>query len=198
MTDMYENPKYFHDLMEYITRNVIRRMNAHREWSWDHDPDYQGNREHKGNWGYADDSIAMFSTEQFKEFVLPYTRRLFNEFYDGNGCNIHLCGDATHHFKFLADTFNVKAFNTGFPVDHGWLRKQLGPDIQIDGGPTIMLVKDGTPEQIETEVKRICESGVMEGGKFVLIAANNLAPCTPVENIRALYDAGKKYGKPWK
>ena len=156
-------------------------MKAHRQWAWDHNPDYKGNRQHRGAFGYADDSIAMLSTEQFKEFILPYTERLFNEFHDGNGCNIHLCGNATHHFKFLADTFNVKAFNTGFPVDHGWLRKQLGPEIQIDGGPTIMLV-------------RICESGVMEGGRFVLIAANNLAPCTPVENIRALYDAGKKYG----
>jgi len=36
---------------------------------------------------------------------------------------------------------------------------------------------------------------VLEGGRFVLIAANNLAPCTPVANIRALYEAGKRYGR---
>jgi uroporphyrinogen-III decarboxylase len=195
MTDMYENPKYFHDLMDYVTRNTIVRMKAHRKWAWDNDPDYKGNRLYRGLFSYADDSIAMLSTEQFKEFILPYTKRLFDEFHDGNGCRIHLCGNATHHFKFLADEFNVKSFDTGFPVDHGWLRKQLGPEIEISGGPTIMLVKNGTPGQIDAEVKRICESGVLEGGRFILIAANNLAPCTPVENIKALYEAGKKYGR---
>ncbi|MFZ2656928.1 MAG: uroporphyrinogen decarboxylase family protein [Victivallales bacterium] len=195
MTDMFDNPKYFHDLMDYITRNTIRRMKAHREWNWDHDPDYRGNHRHKGGFFYADDSIAMLSCEQFKEFILPYMKRIFDEFHDGGGCTIHLCGNATHHFKFLAGEFNVKSFDTGFPVDHGWLRKQLGPGIEISGGPTIMAVKDGTTEQIVSEARRICESGVMEGGRFILIAANNLAPCTPVENINALYEAGKRYGR---
>lgn len=196
MTDMYVNPQYYHDLMKYITRNIIRRMRVHREFWWDHDPDYNGNRQHRGCFFYADDSIAMLSPDQFKEFVLPYTKQIFDEFSDGSSfCSIHLCGNATHHFKFLADTFNVKSFDTGFPVDHGKLRHELGADIKIQGGPTVMLVKDGTPEQIAAEVRRICESGVMDGGKFILIAANNLAPCTPVENIMALYEAGKKYGR---
>ena len=34
----------------------------------------------------------------------------------------------------------------------------------------------------------------MEGGRFILIAANNLAPCTPIENTEVLYEAGKIYG----
>ncbi|MCF6176994.1 MAG: hypothetical protein L3J71_14640 [Victivallaceae bacterium] len=195
MCDMYENPKYYHDLMDFVTRTTIARMKVHRDWAWDNDPDYKGDRKYKGAFNYADDSIALISPEQFKEFVLPYQKRLFDEFYDGRGCSIHLCGDATHHFKFLADEFNVRSFDTGFPVDHGKLRQELGPDIQINGGPTIMLVKDGTPEQIGAEVKRICESGVLEGKRFILIAANNLAPCTPVENLKALYEAGKKYGR---
>ena len=195
MTDMFDNPKYFHHLMEYITRNLIKRMKAHQKWMWDHDPDYQGNRQHRGDFFYADDSIAMLSADQFKEFVLPYMTRIFNEFNDGNGCTIHLCGNATHHFKFLAETFNVRTFDTGFPVDHGWLRGQLGPAVEIYGGPTVMTVKDGTDGQITAEIKRICASGVMAGGKFILIAANNLAPCTPVENIATLYQAGKQFGE---
>ena len=162
-------------------------MMRHREWA---------GTPQRGAFFYADDSIAMLSQEQFQEFVLPYWKRIFAEFHDPKEpSSIHLCGDATHHFKFLADTFNVKTFDTGFPVDHGKLRKELGPDVHINGGPTIMLVKDGTPEQIEREVARVCSSGVLEGKRFTLIAANNLAPCTPVRNIQALYEAGKKHGR---
>ena len=57
------------------------------------------------------------------------------------------------------------------------------------------LLRDGKPEQIRKEVKRICESGIMEGGRFVLREANNLAPCTPIENVEAMYAAGKEYGR---
>lgn len=193
MCDMYENPEYYHDLMDYITRNYIARRKAHIRYWKENDPDFDESSYMTK--GFVDDSIAMLSTDQFKEFVMPYWKRYLDEFYDGSGLAIHLCGDATHHFKFLAGEFNVTSFDTGFPVDHGKLRKELGPDIQISGGPTIMLIKDGTPEEIEKETKRICESGILDGGKFVLIAANNLAPCTPVENLQALYEAGKKYGK---
>jgi hypothetical protein len=78
---------------------------------------------------------------------------------------------------------------TGFPVDHGWLRRELGPEVRISGGPSVMLVKDGPVSAIRNQVRDICESGIMEGGKFILIAANNMAPSTPVEHeatVRAL------------
>ena len=123
-----------------------------------------------------------------------YHKRFFDEFSDGSPASMHLCGDATHHFKFLADKFNVRLFDTGFPVDHGKLRRELGPDVTIQGGPTIMEILSGNEESITREVERICKSGVMEGGKFVMIAANNLASKTPVENIAALYNATKIYG----
>lgn len=195
MCDMYENPQYFHYLMDYLTRNYIKRRKRHMEWIWDQG-DGSGERKFKGEFSMADDSIAMLSPDQYKEFVYPYHRRIFDEFHDpSTKSSIHLCGDATHHFKFLAEHFNVGCFDTGFPVDHGALRKELGPEITINGGPTIMLIKDGIPAQIDGEVKRICESGVLEGGRFVLIAANNLAPCTPVENVKALYEAGMKYSR---
>ena len=35
----------------------------------------------------------------------------------------------------------------------------------------------------------------MEGGKFVLIAANNMAPCTPVEHVAAMYQAAREFGQ---
>ena len=195
MIDMYANPGYFHDLMKYITDNLIRRMKAHRKF---HHERIHSREPFSPRWPdffYADDSIAMLSQGQFQEFVLPYMERIFDEFHDGNGCMIHLCGDATHHFKFLKEHFHVKYFDTGFPVDHGALRRELGREVILRGGPTVMLVQRGTPDEIEQATKAICRSGALDGGKFILIAANNLAPCTPLENTDALYAAGKKYGR---
>jgi hypothetical protein len=193
--DMYEDPPYFHDLMTFITENLIRRMKAIRAWRWARDPAAPDKGRFKRPWGFADDAIAMLSTADYERFVFPYHRRMAEEFSDGSPAWVHLCGDAGRHFKFLKEKLNVMAFDTGFPIDLGRMRRELGPDVQFHGGPTVMLLKDGTAAQIEAEVKRICESGVMEGGRFILREANNLAPCTPLANVRALYAAGRRYGR---
>ncbi len=194
-TDMLTDPKYYHDLMTFVTDCLILRMKALRRWRWERFPESPDKGMFRCSYGFADDAVELISLAQYEEFVYPYHRRLYEEFSDGGPVSVHLCGDATHLFRFLRDHFHVRAFDTGFPVDHGWLRRELGPDVQINGGPTVMLVKDGPPEAIRREVRRICQSGVMEGGRFVLIAANNLAPCTPVEHVRALYEAGKEFGR---
>jgi uroporphyrinogen-III decarboxylase len=89
----------------------------------------------------------------------------------------------------------VQSFDTGFPVDHGWLREELGPDVRIKGGPHVEVLRTGTPAQIREETRRILQSGVMEGGKFVLREGNNLAPGTPEENVAAMYAACKEFGR---
>jgi len=194
--DMMTDPSYFHDLMDFVTTNLIRRMKAIRKWRWKRNPkapDF-GQFQRPG-FGFADDAVALLSVEQYKDFVFPYHQRLVEEFSDGGPISIHLCGDATHLFPFLKKNLKVMSFDTGFPVNFAWLRKQLGAEVEIKGGPTIMLLKDGTREQIRQEVKRICQSGIMEGGCFILREANNLAPCTPVENVVAFYQAGKEFGR---
>lgn len=193
--DIYEDPKYFHELMNFVTENTIHRMKAIRRWRWSRFPESPDKDRFKvKDWGFADDAIALISVEQYQEHVFPYHQKLVEEFSDGSPVSIHLCGNATHQFKFLKDNLNIYSFDTGFPVDFEKMRRELGPEVQISGGPTAMLLKDGSAEVIREEVKRICESGIMEGGRFILIAANNLAPCTPIENIEAMYNAGKTYG----
>ena len=73
-------------------------------------------------------------------------------------------------------------------------RHDLGPDVQVLGGPNVSLLKAGPPDAIAAEVKRICSSGIMKGGRFILREGNNMAPCTPVEHVQAMYEAGKRFG----
>ena len=194
--DMVADPEYYHDLMTFITESLIRRMKAIREWRWERCPEAADKGVfQRGGYGFADDAIVLLSVPQYQEFVLPYHRRLAEEFSDGGRTSVHLCGDATRFFRLLRDELNVYGFDTGFPVDHGWLRRELGPEVTINGGPSVMLVKDGPVSTIGAKVKEICGSGVMEGGKFVLIAANNMAPCTPVEHVAAMYEAAREFGR---
>jgi uroporphyrinogen-III decarboxylase len=195
MYDMHDDPEYAHSLLAFVTGGILARMRAVKDWLWDRARVPPQGRDYRENLWFADDSIAMLSPAQYREYVLPHHRQIFQMFDRGEGCTIHLCGRASHLFPLLANEFRVRSFDTGFPVDHGALRRALGPDIEIHGGPTVMTVKDGTPAEIADEVRRVCASGIMEGRRFILSAANNLAPGTPAENVRAFYEAAKAFGR---
>ena len=186
--DMMDECGYYEDLMEWLTQNIINRMltlrKMHRE-SWNETLDFF----------YADDSIELLSYEMFKKYVLPYQKRIFDVLSGGKKCGMHLCGNSMHLFAGLVQDLPIDSLDTGFPIDHGKLRKLVGPDITLYTGPTIMLLQNGKEDAIKAEVKRILESGVTQGGKYIMIAANNMAPRTPVENIRALYEAVQEYGR---
>jgi len=187
LTDFYEEPAYIHKLFSYITEATIKRIHGFRK--------FNGDTLKADDFAYADDSIAMLSPEMMKEFVLPYHKKLYNAISTGAKHSfVHLCGDATRHFKTLRDEMNIRSFDTGFPVDFTWLRKELGPDVEIAGGPKVDIVLKGTKEELVKESKRILTSGIMEGGKFIFKEANNLAPETPMENISAMYLACKQFG----
>lgn len=154
----------------------------------------------KAEWGWlADDSIQLISTEMYRELVLPAHARWYEAVSTGTVAegrrSIHLCGDATRHFPLLRNELGVTSFDTGFPVDFGALRRTLGPDVEIMGGPTVMLLRDGSPDDCARETRRILQSGVMSGGRFILREGNNLPPCVPLPNLESVYRTCLEFGR---
>lgn len=185
--DLYEDPDYARQLLDFICEATIMRLQAWRR--------LMGQPLRQQGWGFADDSIALLSPETYREFVLPIHRRLVDAFSEGGPNSIHLCGDATRHFPTLRQELNIQSFDTGFPVDFGWLRRTLGPEVEIHGGPHVDLLRRGTPAQVREQVRAILASGIMEGGRFRLREGNNLCPGTPLANIEACYQAGRELGR---
>ncbi|MCX7599345.1 MAG: hypothetical protein N2512_10865 [Armatimonadetes bacterium] len=184
--DMLLDANYFHALMNFIVEATIQRIKAYRR--------HVGLDETSTAWGFADDAVAMLSVESYREHVLPYHRRLFEVFGAEGPNSIHLCGDAAHLFPTIRDELKVNAFDTGYPIDFAAVRAALGPEVHIYGGPRVTLLRNGAPEEIAAEVKRIMDSGVREGGRFVLREANNVSPHTPLSNVEAMYAACLKHG----
>lgn len=186
--DMMEDPEYAHSLLSYITEASIKRIQAWRK--------YMDLPKLASRWGFADDSIQLISCDLYKEMILPYHKRLVEAVTAPDAyISMHLCGDASRHFKIITEELNVKEFDTGFPIDHGKVVKELGKEVTIYGGPHVEILRSAKPEEVYEEVKRILNSGVKYGGKFILRDANNLAPFTPMENVAAMYKACKTFGR---
>lgn len=184
--DLLEDPLFADDLLDLITEAAIRRISAFRE--------RLGRPAKDQGYFYADDSIALISTDMLVERIIPHHRRLIQALAEGGPHSIHLCGDATRHFPTLQRVLNIQMFDTGFPVDFGAIRRDLGEEAEIWGGPSVPFLASANPGQTIEETRRILESGVLKGGRFVLREGNNLAPEITTANISAMYRAVKTYG----
>ncbi|MDD5198818.1 MAG: uroporphyrinogen decarboxylase family protein [Terrimicrobiaceae bacterium] len=186
---MADDPDRLHKLLDFVTEATIQRMIAWRKFCGLPVPQEDG-------FGFADDSIALISTAMYREHVLPHHRRLCDALSGPSSSRgIHLCGDATRHFKTLVEELNIHSFDTGFPVNFCAMRRELGPEVRLQGGPHVDFLMRATPGEVREEVRHILDSGILEGGRFLLREGNNLAPYTPLENTEAMYHAGREFGK---
>jgi len=185
--DLMEDPMGARALLDKVTDAIILHVLAFKG--------HLGQQERTEGWGFADDSIALLGTDTYAEFVLPCHRRMIETFSSGGPNSIHLCGDATRHFPFLKRELNIKSFDTGFPVDFGRLRTEVGEDVEILGGPSVPFLAQASPEEVQIETRRILDSGIKKGGRFILREGNNLAPEITPENVAAMYEACRQWGK---
>lgn len=83
----------------------------------------------------------------------------------------------------------------GDVADLAEFRRCYGQRIGMKGNidPFGVLLK-GTPEQVDAEVKACIEAGALGGG-FILGTQDSTLAGTPFENLRALVEAGRKYGR---
>lgn len=186
LSDVKRDPEYVRELLGFLVSAALARHAAFRA-HWGLPPPEEV-------W-LADDSIALLSPSQYREFVLPHHRTWYDTLDPQRQRvrGMHLCGDATRHFRTLRDACGVTVFDTGFPVDFAGLRRELGPDVEILGGVEVPLLLDGAPERVYARARGILESGVL-AGRFVLREANNLPPGVPWSNLAAMYQAAFDFG----
>ncbi|HDP34152.1 MAG TPA: hypothetical protein ENN29_03465 [Candidatus Hydrogenedentes bacterium] len=186
--DLLLDPDYVEELLDYLTDAIIARMKAWRN--------HFGQPEQMDNFGTADDSVEMLSAEQYRHFVLPRHRRLYEAFGAQGKRGIHLCGNAQRLFPVLKNELNVTEYDTGFPIDFALFRKEMGTDVLIAGGPAAPFFVEPTPEALLRETERILKSGILDGGRFILREGNNLPPRTPLANCAAFYALGSNWRIP--
>ena len=188
LTEMLADPEWADELLEYITEGIICRIKTVREAF--------GLPVRSETFGVADDSCALLSTPMYEERVLHLHRKLFDTLgVPGMRRGMHLCGDSTRHFPMLKEKLGVMQFDTGYPVQFGKLQKTLGPDVCINGGPSVSLLLGGTAEAVSAEAKRILGEVMPHTKRFILREGNNLAPCTPPENVAAMYETVREFGR---
>jgi uroporphyrinogen decarboxylase len=128
-------------------------------------------------------------------------RRLFKSYYAtvfaevhrlGMDVLFHSCGNVTDIVGDLIDA-GMDVLDPVQPgaMDIDRLAREFGGKTAFSGAIDIQhLLCEGTPREIKDEVRRIVDTlGRPFGGSLLLGPANVMTPETPLENLRALFEA---------
>lgn len=148
----------------------------------------------------ASQAAPLVSPETYREMIKPYQKEYFQfvKNYSGKKLVYHTCGNIVPLLDDLIE-IGVNAINpvqvSANQMDPAYLKARFGDRVCFWGGvDTQKVLPAGTPEDVTNEVReRIRVMG--EGGGFVLAPVHNVQFDVPAANIRALYEAGLKFGK---
>jgi len=141
----------------------------------------------------------IVSPELYHELFKPRHQKYFDTVKKHTSAFIHLhsCGSI---YKLLPDLIElgVDVLNpvqvAAKDMDSSILGPEFGDRLSFWGGiDTQKVLPKGTTEEVKSEVRwRIRD--LAPGGGYILAAVHNIQPGVPVENIIAMYEAGREYG----
>ena len=143
----------------------------------------------------------QLSPKLYREVVKPRHKRLYQYLKEQADAYIfiHTCGSV---YEFIPDfiEMGIDALNpvqvSAKDMDTKKLKSEFGKDITFWGGgcDTQEVLPFGTPSEVEEEVKKRLNH-LAPGGGFVFTQVHNIQAGTPPENIMAMYEAVKSFGK---
>jgi uroporphyrinogen decarboxylase len=141
----------------------------------------------------------VMSPALYRRLIKPYHVRMVQAVKRFNKpLLLHSCGSVA---AFMPDLIEA-GFDALHPVqvsakdmDSTRLKQDFGRDITFWGGvDTQRVLPRGTPQDVREEVrKRIADLG--PGGGYVLGAVHNIQAEVPVENILAMFEAAREFGR---
>ncbi len=135
----------------------------------------------------------------YRRLIKPYHARMVQAVKRFNKpLLLHSCGSVA---AFIPDLIEI-GFDALHPVqvsakdmDSAKLKREFGAHITFWGGiDTQRVLPLGTPEEVREEVRRrVTDLG--PGGGYVLGAVHNIQAEVPVENILAMFEAAREFGR---
>ncbi|MFH0991715.1 MAG: uroporphyrinogen decarboxylase family protein [bacterium] len=144
---------------------------------------------------YSDDSAQVVSPEQYREFCVPYAKKLYDLFgcYRADGRTMHLCGRNVHLHGALLNDLKITML-TGY--GSGNLPEEmsmLAGKVILHGNIDPMILERGSVAEVETEARRILATLASSGG-IILGDGFNVVPGTDVSKFEAIQRVSIEYG----
>ena len=181
LTGMITHPEEIHNLLQVINDYLI-------DW---HEIQKQAFPTIDGIL-ILDDIVGFIGEEEFREYGLPYFKKLFNK-------NVQVKffhNDASHisSIRYLNE-IGVNLFNMGFETDLNLLKQQTNDQITMLGNiPPRDVLANGSAREIEIEVKDLIRNQKVKN-RCIVSCGGGMPPDVSTENIHCFTEMVQKYSQ---
>lgn len=185
LKDLHRNPEFVHALLQLTTQSIINYMDAAMK------------RGFSCSIGGALSSCSVISARHFREFSKPYLTRIAEWLKQkhAGGLSLHCCGITEPIWNDLADS-GVTMFSMDNRASLADAKKAVGERMALKGNvaPVDVLFYGSTEQVMDASRECILQAYDNPQG-FVLGSGCSLALDTPSQNVMAMMDAVRVYGK---
>jgi len=138
---------------------------------------------------------AFMSPKQFETFWWPSFRQMMLELIDAGLVPMPLWeADCTRRLEAIRDIPPGKCIYWFERTDMVRAFEVLGDVVALRGNVSPSTMVTGTPDEVDAAVRHLVENVWNRGGKLILDTAFGIPDEAPVENVRAMYRAARRYG----
>ena len=189
--DFYDNPNKYYEKRDQLIEYYEKRL--HKLMSLEYKPDFIGT----GGSG----SLIFQTPDIFRELALPIVKSVAKLCKQYNiPSHVHSCGPETALVKILSEETDLTVID---PLevppmgdcDLKELKRLYGDKIVLKGNlHTTDVMLRGSVQDVIDACKRAIDDAA-EGGKFILSTGDQCGRDTPDENLFAMIETAKTYGR---
>ena len=184
MKDLFRHKDQLHDVLDMMRRNLVRMSIANAKAS--------GNPVVFIPIHWAPD--AFMSPKQFETFWWPSFRQMLLDLIDADLIPMPLWeSDCTKRLDVIKDIPAGKCIYWFERTDIVKAFDVLGDRVALRGNLSPSMMTTGKPQEVDAAVKHLVDNVWNKGGNLILDTAFGLPDETPVENVRAMFDAARRY-----
>jgi MtaA/CmuA family methyltransferase len=176
MMDFFTDPAFVRDMFEFSVEMGLRFGKAQVDAGVD-------------IIGLGDAAASLIGPELYREFVLPYEKRLIDGLHEmGTKVRLHICGNTSQMLDDIG-TLGADFVDLDSQAPIAQARAAMGPDQVFTGNiDPVAVLRNGTPELIHEELAKCADAA---GRAYVVAAGCEVPRDTPLENLNAMRDFAK-------
>ncbi|NVM55938.1 MAG: nucleoside 2-deoxyribosyltransferase, partial [Candidatus Helarchaeota archaeon] len=139
---------------------------------------------------------TFLSPKMYERLVVPQLKRICDKVHSYDGKLIlHSCGNLYKILDLIigAGVDALHPWESTAGMDIFKAKEDYGEKLTLIGNVPIDLLTHGTPQQVETYVKKLIKI-CAPGGGYVLSSGHSIAHSVTLENYEAMLEAARKYG----
>jgi uroporphyrinogen decarboxylase len=194
LLDLAVNPAFAEALVEKVTTAIAGLLEGYLEAAGP----YIDMVELPGD-DYAANENLIMSPQMFRHFFKPALARLV-ETVKGYRPELKVMAHSDGFIQPLLEDFVEIGIDVVHPleplaaVDQGAVKERFAGRLAFLGGVDIVHALPGSKDDVVAEVQRRIAQ-LAPGGGYILAPSNHLQQDVPPENVMALFEAARRYGR---